>query len=99
MKDGPASVCPIWVEDIRAVKIKLTEDKVRRGRSAASGTNPLDVRWEISTEERERFMITLPLIMQTLADDVDPHAGQRRLAEFQVDDASDNNQVDERDDV
>jgi hypothetical protein len=58
LKDGPASVFPIWVEDIRAVKIKLTEDKVRRGRSAASGTNPLDVRWEISTEERERFMIT-----------------------------------------
>ena len=40
-------------------------------------------------------MVTLPLVMLTLADDVDPHLGKRRSAEFQVNDAEDNNDGEE----
>ena len=43
-----------WIEDIRAVHIKLIVDKVRRGRSIEAAVNPIDVRWEISSDERER---------------------------------------------
>ena len=76
-----AAQFPNWIEDIRAVKIKLSKDKVRRGRSAESATNPIDVRWEISTGERERFMVTLPLVMQD-GQNEDPHAKKRRPAQY-----------------
>ena len=59
----PCAQFPEWIEDIRAVKIKLTEDKVRRGRSVTSSVNPIDVRCEVSSEERERYITTLPLVM------------------------------------
>jgi hypothetical protein len=59
-----ASQFPIWIEDIRNVKIKLKKDEVRRGRSSGGAINPIDVRWEISTDERERFMVALPLVMR-----------------------------------
>lgn len=71
-----------WIEDIRAVHIKLIVDKVRRGRSIVAAVNPIDVRWEISSDERERFLVTLPLVMQSANEDADPHAHQRRKAEF-----------------
>ena len=87
LREGAASIFPIWVEDIRAVKIKLTQQEVRRGRSAHSSANPIDARWEISTEERERFIVTLPLVMGSAGEDADPHAAQRKPAEFQVGDA------------
>ena len=83
---NPAEPCaqfPVWIEDIRAVKIKLTEDKVRRGRSVTSSVNPIDVRWEISSEERERYITTLPLVMKDGEND-DPHARQRARAQFEV---------------
>lgn len=69
------------------MKIKLIEQEVRTGRNAHSIVNPIDVRWEISTEERERFIATLPLMMGSIAENADPHAAQRRPAEFQVGDA------------
>ena len=75
-----AAQFPIWIEDIRAVKIKLSKDKVHRGRSAESATNPIDVWWEISAGERERFMVTLPLVMQD-GQNEDPHAKKRRPAQ------------------
>ena len=59
-----AAQFPRWIEDIRAVHIKLIVDKVRRGRSIVAAVNPIDVRWEISSDERERFLVTLPLVMQ-----------------------------------
>ena len=71
-----ASQFPIWIEDIRAVKIKLTKDEVRRGRSSGGAINPIDIRWEISTDERERFMVTLPLVMRD-GENTDPHARKR----------------------
>ncbi len=36
LKDGVASMFPIWIEDIDAVKIKLIEDKVCTSRNATS---------------------------------------------------------------
>ena len=80
----PAQPCaqfPIWIEDLRAVKLHLTKDKVRRGRSAGSAVNPIDVRWEISPAERERYLTTLPLVMKDGEND-DPHASQRAKAQF-----------------
>jgi hypothetical protein len=88
-----AAQFPIWVEDIRAVKIKLTLDKVRRGRSAMSPSNPIDQRWEISPSERERFMVTLPLVLVEGEND-DPHKEKRRPAEFETGDA-DSSDIDE----
>ena len=82
-----AAQFPIWIEDVRAVHIKLAEDKVRRGRSTVAAVNPIDVRWEISSGERERFLVTLPLVMQSASEDLDPHAHQRRKAEFVQGDA------------
>jgi len=82
-----ATQFPIWIEDVRAVHIKLAEDKVRRGRSTVAAVNPIDVRWEISSGERERFLVTLPLVMQSASEDLDPHAHQRRKAEFVQGDA------------
>ena len=76
-----ASQFPIWIEDIRAVKIKLTKDEVRRGRSSGGAINPIDIRWEISTDERERFLVTLPLVMRD-GENTDPHARKRRPAEY-----------------
>lgn len=79
----PYAQFPVWIEDIRVVKIKLTEDKVRRGRSVTSSVNPIDVRWEISSEERERYITTLHLVMKDGEND-DPHASQRARAQFEV---------------
>lgn len=64
--------------------IKLIVDNVRRGRarSIVAAVNPIDVRWGISSDERERFLVTLPLVMQSANEDADPHAHQRRKAEF-----------------
>jgi hypothetical protein len=71
----------IWIEDIRAVKIKLSKDKVRRGRTAESATNPIGDRWEISAGERGRFMVILLLVMQD-GQNEDPRAKKRRPAQY-----------------
>lgn len=54
---------------------------MRRGRSSGGAINPIDVRWEISTDERERFMVALPLVMRD-GENTDPHARKRRPAEY-----------------
>ena len=80
----PAQPCaqfPIWIEDLRAVKLHLTKDKVRIGRSAGSAVNPNDVCWEISPTERESYLTTLPLVMKDGKND-DSHASQRAKARF-----------------
>jgi hypothetical protein len=83
LKEGAASQFPVWIEDLRAIKIKLKQDSgVRRSaRMAAAGpANPLDIRWELSAQERERVLITLPLAYNDVS--VDPHKAKRRPATF-----------------
>lgn len=50
-------------------------------------------RWEISPSERERFMVTLPLVLVEGEND-DPHKEKRRPAEFETGDA-DSSDIDE----
>ena len=50
-------------------------------RSVTSSVNPIDVRWETSSEERERYITTLPLVMKDGEND-DPHARQRARAQL-----------------
>lgn len=76
-----ASHFPIWIEDIRAGKIKLKKDEVKRGRSSGGAINPIDVRWEISTDEREQFMVALQLVMRD-GEPTGPHARKRRPAGY-----------------
>lgn len=76
-----AAQFPVWIEDIRAVKLLLTKDKVRRGRSSTDAVNPIDVRWEISIDERERYITTLPIALLD-GENEDPHARKRRPAQF-----------------
>ena len=75
---------PIWLEDIRVVKVKLTKHEVQSARtlrSSHAAVNPIDVRWEISPDERERFMNTLPIALKD-GENSDPHASKRRKPEF-----------------
>ena len=55
--------------------------KVRRGRSSTDAVNPIDVRWEISIDERERYITTLPIALLD-GENEDPHARKRRPAQF-----------------
>ena len=70
---------------------------MRRGRSTEASVNPIDVRWEISVEERERMLVTLPLVMSSSSPtlNVDPHASKRRRAEFVEGDAEGASDTDE----
>ena len=79
-------IFPCWVEDIRAVKIKLKASSNER-RSArlqtSHPTNPMDVRQEISAGERERILVTLPLVMSAIeSENVDKHQGKRAVAQY-----------------
>ena len=51
--------------------------------SVTSPVNTIDVRWEISSEERERYITTLHLAMKDGKND-DSHASQRARAQFEV---------------
>ena len=44
--------------------------------------NPIDTRWEISPDERERVITPLPLVMRDGEND-DPHARKRRPTQFE----------------
>ena len=91
---------PIWIEDIRVVKVKLTKHVVpsaRVMRSSNAAVNPIDVRWEISSDERERFMVTLPVTLKD-GENSDPHASKRRKSEFVEPEASSDSGEDNTDD-
>merc|ERR1740117_1038195 len=79
-------IFPCWLEDVRAIKIKLkaSSSERRSGRIAEmQPTNPQDIRMEISPTERERILVTLPLIMSLDdAENKDVHKHKRRPAEF-----------------
>ena len=82
------------------MKVKLTKHVVpsaRVLRNSNAATNPIYVRWEISSDERERFMVTLPVTLKD-GENSDPHASKRRKSEFVEPEASSDSGEDNADD-
>ena len=66
------------------MKVTLTKHEVqstRTLRSSHAAVNPIDVRWEISPDEREWFINTLPIALND-GENSDTHASKRRKPEF-----------------
>lgn len=82
-------IFPCWLEDVRVAKVGLKQSSTERrsGRiAAAQPVNPLSVRWELPTSERERVLVTLPVIVSDLeSENIDKHKEKRRAADYQVD--------------